>query len=340
MPGFITHSLFAEEVYSDLKDKALKRQINKRMNLFYLGAQGPDLFFYYKVKPWKKYDGVEKLGFIMHYTKTQFFFIESLNYIKGLKYKNKDAYSELMVYIAGYICHFALDSITHPFIHYTAGIYTKKNNSTFKYHIYHKKLESIIDVIMLMLKEDKKASSFKSFKMIENISKYYGTLKDFYVSVVNKVYGIRLSSKQVKNVIGDIYNILKILYDPWNIKSWLFKLVENLYGRPEEITSSIHPRKINIQIDYLNQNHSIWTHPCDKDIRSGLSFLDLYGSALKEAERIIDISYNYINDKVPTSKIKEVIKNTSYSTGLECGTSKELKYFNSIFENPRFLDGK
>jgi hypothetical protein len=339
MPGFITHSLFARDVLKNLKQPDLKSEIEKRMPLYYLGAQGPDIFFYYKAKPWLKYDGIEKLGFTMHYTKTSDFFIGSLDYI--MKQKNlsklKSEYMNITVYIMGYLCHFALDSTAHPLIHYTAGINTRKNNSTFRYHIYHKQLESIIDAYMLKLKDKKNAHFYRDFELIDGVSKYQKILEDFYIFITKEIYDVSISSLQLNNVTGDISRILKILYDPLNIKIWFFKIFEKLYGRPGEITSSMYPRKINLKIDYLNFNHDTWTHPCKKDYKSDLSFLDLYEKAEEQAEEMIDISLKYLSGNTTTSEVKKIIKNISYSTGIKCGLEDKLRYFNSIFENPRFL---
>ena len=332
MPGFITHSLFAREVLEDLHCKGLQTDIGSRMPLYYLGAQGPDIFFYYKATPWVKYDGVEKLGFIMHDSRTEDFFIESLAYIKSLEKQDHSKYMDLKVYITGYLCHFALDLTAHPFIHYTAGINTKENNSTFRYHIYHKQLESIIDAFMLQLKDGKKAHRFRDFELIEDVERYQEVLEEFYIFIIDRIYGVELSMEQLKSVIGDISHILKVLYDPWHLKIWFFRLFENFYGRHGEITSSMHPRKIDQEIDYLNQNHNTWLHPCRGNIKSSKSFLDLYDDALNEAGQLLESACGFINGELPAAGIRSLIRNRSYSTGIECGTEKDLKYFNSIFE--------
>lgn len=47
MAGFLTHTVFAKEVLKRINNEKLKKQIQLRMNLFILGAQGPDIFYYY-----------------------------------------------------------------------------------------------------------------------------------------------------------------------------------------------------------------------------------------------------------------------------------------------------
>ena len=66
MPALVTHSFFADDVFECLEESRLKDEILVRRSLFRLGAQGPDIFFYYKAAPWIAYDGIEKLGNLMH----------------------------------------------------------------------------------------------------------------------------------------------------------------------------------------------------------------------------------------------------------------------------------
>ena len=336
MPSFLTHCLFAEDVLGLIEDERTKEKIKDRMALYYLGAQGPDIFFYYKAKPWVRYDGVEKLGHLMHDDKTADFFISSLDYIKKIRDAgNTDkfcAYSDLLAYIAGYLCHFALDLTAHPLIHYRAGIDTQKNKETHRYHNYHKLLESTIDTCMLDIKKRVQAYKYKSFILIEDSKKYTGCIGSFYTELIQKVYGIEISGQQAAAAVNDMIEILKIFYDPYGLKRIFFRLFEFLINKKGEITTAMHPRQLSSKIDYLNLNHEIYFHPCSKDIKSSKSFIDLYGEALLLAAKFINAGINYIMDKETLPNLKSILPDISYSTGQKCGTDKDLVYFDSIFE--------
>ncbi len=336
MPSFLTHCLFAEDVLGLIEDERAKEKIKDRMALYYLGAQGPDIFFYYKAKPWVKYDGVEKLGHLMHDDKTADFFINSLDYIKKIGksgYTDKYcAYSDLLAYIAGYLCHFALDQSAHPLIHYRAGIDTQKNKETHRYHNYHKLLESAIDAYMLEFKKNVQAYKYKSYRLIEDSKHFTECIGNFYAEVIKKVYGIKISGNQAATAVTDMIEILKIFYDPLGIRRVFFRCFEFLMNKKGEITTAMHPRKLNSKIDYLNLNHEINLHPCSKYIKSSKSFIDLYGEALLLAAKFINAATGYIRDKETLPNLKSVLPDVSYSTGLKCGTDKDLFYFDSIFE--------
>ena len=336
MPSFMTHCLFAEDVLKLIEHSWIKEIIKDRLALYYLGAQGPDIFFYYKAKPWVKYDGIEKLGYLMHDNKTADFFIRSFDYIKKIrdtKNTNKPCvYSDLLAYISGYLCHFALDLTTHPLIHYLAGIDTQKNKKTHKYHNYHKFLESIIDVYMLSFRKKIQAHKFKSYELIEDSKNYTKCLGSFYNDLINEVYSIKITPHQAATAVYDMIEILKIFYDPYGIKKVFLGCFEFIMNKKGEITTAMHPHKVDNKIDYLNLNHKIWFHPCSKELKSSKSFTDLYEEALLLAAEFINAGIEYVMDKETLLNLKNIITNLSYSTGKECGTDKDLAYFNSIFE--------
>jgi hypothetical protein len=272
----------------------------------------------------------------MHDNKTADFFISSFDYIKNIRdVGNTDkfcVYSDLMAYIAGYLCHFALDLTAHPLIHYRAGVDTQKNKKTHKYHNYHKLLESIIDVYMLGSRKKIPAHRFKSYTLIEGSKDYTGCLGSFYSEVIKKVYGIEITVLQAGTAVTDMIGILKIFYDPAGIKKVFFRCFEFIMNKKGEITTAMHPRHIDSTIDYLNLNHETCCHPCSKDLESSKSFHDLYGDALLLAGKFINAGIKYIMDEETLLDLKNIIPDISYSTGLECGTDKDLAYFNSIFE--------
>ena len=329
MPAIITHSFFAEDTLRNIKDPVLKNEILSRMDLFYLGAQGPDIFFYYKAKPWIKYDGIEKLGNIMHENRVDTFFEESIYYLEGLKGSSR--FYDLLTYLMGYLCHYALDRNTHPLIHYSAGIDNGLIKATRKYYNHHRRLESTIDYFSL-LNRGLKPVRFKSFELVSIRKKFEPVLTDYYIFILDKVYNTTISSNQVRSAVHDISRVLKNLYDPTGLKLLLYRLLEFLMRARDEITSSMIPRKLMNGMDYLNLNHRKWIHPCNESFSSNESFWDLYDKSLGEADKFMDLVSGYLKGDRFSDTLLSMTANISYSTGIECGNSKELKFFNSIYD--------
>jgi len=329
MPAIVTHSFFADDVLRDIKDPLMKNEISSRRDLFYLGSQGPDIFFYYKGQPWVKYDGIEKLGNIMHDEKVGIFFSESFDYLNKLSRNNE--FYDLLSYLAGYLCHYSLDRTTHPFIHYTAGIDTDHNRKTRKYHSYHRKLESTIDYFSL-LKRGIAPNLFRGYNLIKIGNSSKPVLRNYYIYILNTIYGTRIDERQADSALTDICEVLKYLYDPTGLKFVLYRLIEIILGQKDEITSSMIPKRINGKFDYLNLGHRTWLHPCDSSKKSKVSFWGLYEEALAEAGKFMDLISFYIDRGELPDTFMQMIDNISYSTGVMCGNDSKLRYFNSIYE--------
>lgn len=107
MPSSYTHYRFGKEVLSCLP-MHYRRPIEEYRELFDIGLHGPDILFYYK--PLSKNE-VNQTGHKMHKASASAFFNEAAK--KWKSSENKDA---LKAYLFGFICHFALDSICHPYI--------------------------------------------------------------------------------------------------------------------------------------------------------------------------------------------------------------------------------
>lgn len=329
MPAIITHSFFADDVFEGMKPSKLKEEITGRRNLFRLGAQGPDIFFYYKGQPWVKYDGIEKLGNIMHDEKVGIFFSESFDYLNKLPRNNK--FYDLLSYLVGYLCHYSLDRTAHPFIHYTAGIDADHSRKTRKYHSYHRKLESTIDYFSL-LKRGFTPNLFKGYNLIKIGNSDKPVLRDYYKYILNTIYETRINGKQVDSALTDICEVLKYLYDPIGFKFVLYRLIEIVLGKKDEITSSMIPKRINGKFDYLNLGYKAWLHPCDCSKKSKVSFWGLYEEALAEAGKFMDLVSSYTDRGELPGIFMKIIDNISYSTGVKCGNDSKLRYFDSIYE--------
>lgn len=335
MPAFITHCLFAEEVlesidFEKIQSLNIKKEVALRNPLYMLGAQGPDIFFFYKAKPWQKYDGIEKLAMMMHDSRTGDFFSESAEYLRTYLKAGSRFYS-ILAYLLGYICHYSLDRNAHPLIHYKSGIDTKKDRSTHKYHNYHKRYEAILDVYMLKKIKGLDAYKFNTVQLIYTDGKYNETLKSFYFYIVNRVYKIDISEKQVEIALQDTFSILNALHDPNGAKSAVFRAIEKIYGKEDDILSLIYPRNIDSYGDFLNLENKNWVHPCDKNLSCTKSFADIYNDAKNEA---VNLAEDFISYAANTTHKLDFFKkfNFSYATGLDCETAEDLRYFDCIFD--------
>ncbi len=197
MPAFATHYYYAKRVYNEL-DKEIQKLIDEYRDFYDLGAQGPDIFFYYK--PYKK-NSVSDFGSDLHEKPVRIFFEDAIENIK--KYDSVAA----LVYLLGVSTHFSLDSSYHPII----NIKTKTFNE-------HMILETELDRKILEKElESTKPYNFRRNLLIKYQNKKYG--KDLALvyptisiqSLDSAIYQTNLFVGKLRSPLGIISKIISIL---------------------------------------------------------------------------------------------------------------------------------
>ena len=108
MPSTYAHYRFGQEVYERLPED-IRKIISEDMDLYNIGLHGPDLFFYYK--PFLP-NHVNREGYAFHKRPGRKFFQDARKIINGAGSDRNAGFS----YILGFLCHFSLDSMCHPYI--------------------------------------------------------------------------------------------------------------------------------------------------------------------------------------------------------------------------------
>lgn len=320
MPATVTHAFFAKDVY-DILPEEIRSQINPDLCKMF-GQSTDSLIFYnlFSILPGKNIRSFQKT---FHKNQTQEFFINLLRYIHDNKIYKEDVLS----FLVGFICHYALDSTLHPYIIYKTGIFDSKKPSTYKYNNVHAMMEAFIDNDMIKRREhvnpykfDITSYSFsiKPFSLELNDCINYSFYNTFHIQNMSKIY--YKSLKQMKNAL------FLFRKDTYGIKKTIYKLADTITPRNcfrfEAISYHI---PLEDKHNYLNQNHTLWRNPVIYDMTSTESFVDLYLKAIKKAKVLVCASFDYLNDK--DIDLEQVFTNISYVTGLDCNNKKELKYF-------------
>ena len=110
MPGFRAHYFFGDE-----SEKAFEKTpefILKHRNVYNLGQQGPDIFFY---SPQAHLFYPKNIGFVMHSMRVMSFFQNLFLSREG--FLNKEDLEIVDAYICGFMGHYSLDTVAHPYIH-------------------------------------------------------------------------------------------------------------------------------------------------------------------------------------------------------------------------------
>ena len=101
MPDIVMHTIFGEEVLDRL-------QIEVDRDIYSFGLVGPDpfLFYHFYLPPF--IHRVNRYSSIMHRRHTG-------DYLVELAYRSRQN-PEAFSYLAGFLCHYALDSTVHPYV--------------------------------------------------------------------------------------------------------------------------------------------------------------------------------------------------------------------------------
>lgn len=143
MPSSITHELIAEEALK--RSPTAAKWAQEAPDYYYLGAQGPDLFFFYR-----PLSGDMNLGQFLHRKKTYVLF---RTFLSALKKLNDFDRVRAQAYVLGYISHYSADIAFHPFVY----CYLRENDPP---RFTHQQIENDWDVYFLRTRRSQEAEHY------------------------------------------------------------------------------------------------------------------------------------------------------------------------------------
>lgn len=319
MPDILTHTAFAEKVLNDLNDLEIKKEIQSRMNLFRLGAQGPDLFYYHQFMKGKD-DPIKQIGSILHTEKTGAFLKQSFDYC--IEHFEEENDYNLLSYISGFLCHYVLDKNTHPFIYRFSGYSFDHGKDKGKYSWYHKVMESYLDVYIWHSKKDKQAYKEKVYKLI-HLKQMPDNIKVFLKETIRTIYNKPLTKENISRAYKDMQKAYKLLYDPIGIKKCIINKLEWLLEKEIKVGKPFYASSIEASKRYLNLSKDEWVYPLDHETVVCLSFLQIYERSIAECTLMLKEILKHVQHKENINP--DILGDHSYLTNLIWNSEKNLK---------------
>lgn len=305
MADFLTHTIFSEEVLYRVNDKKLREEIWKRMDLYILGSQGPDIFYYFNFLPWQNSKDITKIGTLIHNYKTGSFLKMGIEY--ALKAPGEKDKYDLLSYITGYICHFYLDKNIHPYVcYFTENKIYRKDGSKVK--VSHQDIETNIDIIYTREKRNEKAYKTKLY-LLFNPNNIPLIVLDFYRYALKELFDIYVPDKDIKKSAADMRKGFRLLYDPLRVKGTILKLLKIKPAKP------LYTKSEDDTIDWLNRKKRVWHHLDDRDENYTLSVDEIYENALEECSEVINTLSKRIDSR---EELDDLFPNISYLTNKPC----------------------
>ena len=326
IPSSVTHNYFSDDVFNRL-NSSIKKKINPCLPEYKVFAQGEDPYFFYDFHLTKKSHYIFSINKAIQHKYVNKHFSSIINYINDNNY-----YSNALVlsYLYGQICHFALDSICHPYIIYCTGIYYPNDKKTFKYNGLHAEMEYYIDCYYIYNREGIHPKKYKAYKNLFCKMNFNNELKNLLNDVYYDVYGFKNVSSIYLKSINDMKKFYYVFnYDRFGVKKFIYSIMDKVCGnkviKKKELSFHIEP---NSKLFYLNSNKETWNHPCVKSETYNYSFFELYDMAIDKAVNIINtIDEMLKKKKIDNKKIDLLFGNLDYASGKDCSLNLEFKYF-------------
>lgn len=147
MPSCITHQLIAEYAEQSFPPEALSA-ISEARAYYFLGAQGPDLLFFYRVLSGKE----NNLGRLLHRKHRYAVFSAFYDLLRGDFFRG-EAREKAAAYIYGYLTHYCADVAFHPFVYAYLEAHSGEG-------FLHQKIENDWDVYFLREKRGREAEDY------------------------------------------------------------------------------------------------------------------------------------------------------------------------------------
>ncbi len=288
MPAVLTHDFFGRDVLRKLPQCSTGSFVlddHEAQDSFLLGCQGPDPFFYAQFMP--NFTSVKQFGSTAHREKVD----ETLAALRRVCFSESGDNKQLLTaYALGFLCHFKLDSVMHPFVYSQqyaicdAGVKNLDRSDGFNVHVY---LEGELDMMMMYQRHGCALRGHDWRSDVLNIKDNTLNLLDFaYRAVAHEVYCTELAPKAFSQGVRDMRKTFSVLYSPTGVKRYIFGKVERVFRRHSSLQALCPRNDVGDTSIFDNREKAEWTNPFTDEV-STASFAELYECALEKV--LVDI---------------------------------------------------
>ncbi len=317
MADFLTHILLADAVLDRLESRRILESVTKKRSLYHLGAQGPDPLFFYNCFPGSGKGLLKGLGEVMHRQKTGAFLQYGFRRLQNVSYDKN--WMDLAIYLCGFICHFTLDRMLHPYVYWATDQWIWGMDGTPR-KVTHQQVEMALDVILWKELKRTPAYKVKTRKLVDIGSHWPSGVASFLVEAFVELYGIEADQKELNKILSGFYRGHDLLFDPKGWKKALINWLDSFTGGGIKPPKFPYPTACDATIDWANRKKRTWVNPFIEGETHTSSVDELLDVVADTAAIHINTLFSRI---FRNEAIEDLFPDLSYLTGIACTYEKE-----------------
>ncbi len=287
MPAILTHDLFGRGVLEDVTDLLGLRSVGER-DAFLLGNQGPDPLFYLRVDPlmhkWSP------LGGALHECSSAALLVAMREAALRLEGHERQL---ARAYVAGFACHWLLDSTMHPFVYYwqngltSAGVPGLDEDAASSVHM---EIERDFDEMALHALTGKTVERWRPHERVLQASRdVLAAVDKVYFYVALWVFGRAIDPRTFSTGVVEFRLAQRVIDSPSGRKRSVLATLERAVTRsPYSLVSCMsHRARLEDVSDFDNRGHAPWANPFTGQV-STAGFWDLFDAARARVLPTID----------------------------------------------------
>lgn len=274
MPAAPNHIQFAEDCLARRPAAGLPEIPAVLTSAVLAGTQGSDPFYIYGRIPWRprpRHEQVQAFADFIHGGDSADVFAPLAARVAALPVGERPP---LAAYLYGFLLHYVLDRTVHPYVYYRTG-FNAEGNPIGIYSTDHMRFETALASLFV-------ARRAKGVKEPWRKPAAGATL-DAIGALFAEAFPGRVEAGDFRAAWKDFVTVRRVARDPWGIKGTAL----DFFGIKSLVRAMMRPDQPSIgdHIDYGNDAHTVWLRPGDGR-PSAASVMDLWGEALKDADRL------------------------------------------------------
>ena len=284
MPAFCTHYLFGEEFLLELPPE--KRHNKDFRSAFFYGVHGPDFLLFHRALPTMPGKSFRKLSTKLHSDNP----VPLLELLQKAMMSNPDN-QYVQGYVAGFICHYALDRVAHPYINFLQEAIIRKERIRYSPSVVHNRIETNIDRFILIEKlKLKDTRKFNPADTLSTDSEMLRCISTLMAKVIGMLYKTKIDTKAVLQAFADFRRLETKLSNEtyWRKPFAVLTQLPVRIAKGPVLSTLIRSGKLRTDWDYANVTKHRWTNVHNKTKAWDDSFNEIYETALSQAIYMYD----------------------------------------------------